>query len=169
MPRVQRGPVVLAASIVAFSAFVCGASYASAKSASPRAAKAAQAQTITLRGRRDISGPWRRLLRIKLKRGGYPIAFTLCALVDSKTIPPACHARPGVKIPEGSRLRLEQSRSTRGPWRVVGVSFSPYLDARLSNDVSGNRFGTVHYRVTLRNANGTILRTSNPYRVIWHR
>jgi len=161
--------VVLAATVAAV--FLCsfGVSYASAGSASPRASKAAQAQTITLRGRRDISGPWRPFLRIKLKRGGYPIAFTLCALVDSKTLPPDCHARQGVQIPKGARLRLEQSRSTRGPWRVVGVSFSPYLDARLSNDVAGNRFGTVHYRVTLRAPNGTILRTSNRFRVIWHR
>jgi hypothetical protein len=157
---------------VAAAAILYGAlavSYAAAENASSRAASGAQAQTITLRGRAGITGPWRSSLSMKLRRGGIPVSFSLCALVDSKKIPPSCHAAAGVKIPNGARLRLEQRRGNKGAWKRVGVSVSPFLDARLSNDVGGNRYGPVHYRVTLRAPNGTVLRTSNLFRVNWHR
>ena len=46
----------------------------------------------------------------------------------------------------------------------------PTLHAVLSNAVAGNRFGTVFYRVTLRErGSGRILRTSNPFKVVWYR
>ena len=163
----QRGLAVLAVT-VAVALLGVFASLGVASGSTPHAVRAQAATTITLRGRVGISGPWRSYLWLKLKRGGIPVSFSVCALVDSKKIPPSCNGRPGATIPEGSRLRLEQRRA-KGPWKVVGVSFMPYLDARLSNDVAGNRFGTVHYRVTLRGQNGTILRTSNPFKVIWHR
>ena len=163
----QRGLAVLtvAAAVVLATA---AASVAGAPGSAPQAAQAPAVTTITLRGRVGISGPWRSYLWLKLRPGGVPVSFSVCALVDSKKIPPSCNGRHGVKIPQASRLRLEQRRA-KGAWKVVAVSFMPYLDARLSNDVGGNRFGTVHYRVTLRGPNGTILRTSNPFKVIWHR
>jgi len=164
---VQRGLVVLAATVAAVCASAFGASYASAGSASPHAAGAAQVQTITLRGRKGIEGPWLRRLSLKLKRGAQPVSFTLCALIDSKLFPPTCHGKAGVKLPEGARMRLEERRGTKGSWRLVGVSLEPQLDARLSNAVDGNRYGAVHYRVRLRGPNGVTLRTSNPFIVNW--
>jgi hypothetical protein len=169
MPRVQRGLVVLAATVAAVCASAFGASYASARSASPHAAGAAQVQTITLRGRKGIDGPWLRRLSLKLRREDRPVTFSLCALLGSKTITPDCTAKPGVKLPAGSRMRLEQRRGSKGSWKLVGVSLEPALDARLSNGVAGNRFGAVHYRVRLRGPNGVTLLTSNPFTVFWHR
>jgi hypothetical protein len=64
-------------------------------------------------------------------------------------------------------MRLEQHR-TAG-WKRVGQSAGPALTAVLSNDVSGNRVGTVFYRVTLRQRSGRVLRTSNALKVVWHR
>ena len=168
MPRVVRGLVVLAATVAAVSSCAIGVSFATAGTATPHAARAAQAQTITLRGRKGIDGPWRKRLSLKLKRGGLPVSFTLCALIDSKTFPPACRSKRGVKLPAGARMRLEVRRGTK-PWKLIGVSFEPALDARLSNDVDGNQFGLVHYRVRLRGPNGVTLRTSNPFTVLWHR
>ncbi len=165
----HRGLAVITVLVSLALAWAVLASVSGAASASPRTAAAPAATTITLRGRQGIAGPWRTYLRLKLRRGAIPVSFSVCALVDSKKIPPLCHARRGVKIPKDSRLRLEQRRLSKAAWRVVGVSFEPFIGARLSNDVGGNRFGTVHYRVTLRGPNGTILRTSNPFKVIWHR
>jgi hypothetical protein len=153
---------MVAVSAAAAPSFASGA-------ASPQAAEGAAAQIITLRGRPGIDGPWRTVLRLRLRRGGVPISFSVCAVLGSKNVPPSCHAAAGARLPNAARLRLEQRRKANAPWKVVGVSFSPFLDARLSNDVSGNRFGTVSYRVTMRGPNGTILRTSNPFKVIWHR
>jgi hypothetical protein len=166
MPRVYRSLAVSAA-LVAAGLFV--AFGAAAGSASPRAGSSGQVLTITLRGRQGITGPWLSSLSMKLRRGAVPVSFSLCGLAGSKTIPPTCHATPGVKLPRGSRMRLEQRRKAGGAWKVVGISFTPALDARLSNAVSGNRYGTVHYRVTLRGPNGKVLRTSNPFSVVWHR
>ena len=64
-------------------------------------------------------------------------------------------------------MRLEQHRNSG-----VGSgsdSPGPALQAVLSNDVSGNRFGTVYYRVTLRQRSGRVLRTSNTFKVVWHK
>src|SRR3954466_12180109 len=90
-----------------------GVSYATAGSTSPDAAGAAQVQTITLRGRPGIDGPWRTRLSLKLRRGGVPTSFTLCAIIDRRVFPPPCLPKAGVKLPEGARLRLEARRGTK--------------------------------------------------------
>jgi hypothetical protein len=166
MEPVQRGAAVLAVTVAVALSAAAWSSFASGANAAPRAAAAG---TITLRGRPGISGPWRSYLWLKLRRGAIPVSFSVCAVVDSKKLPPSCHGAPGVTLPAGARMRLEQRRGNRGAWKVVGISLMPFLDARLSNAVGGNGYGTVHYRVTLRARNGAILRTSNPFRVIWHR
>ena len=70
-----------------------------------------------------------------------------------------------VEKPAGKGIHV---RDTPG-WGMVGTSLEPSLLAVLSNVVTGNRFGTVTYRVTLRDAEGTILARSKPFRVVWHR
>ncbi len=39
----------------------------------------------------------------------------------------------------------------------------------LSNTLNGNKYGTLHYRVTLRDASGKILATSKSMKLVWHR
>jgi hypothetical protein len=126
------------------------------------------AATIVLGGRKGIEGPWRRYLSLRLVRGGIPVSFSVCAVWgEPPSLTPACEGAPGTRLPEGTTMRLEQSRKV--VWKRVGQSASPALEAVLSNDVSGNRLGTVYYRVTLRQASGLVLRTSNKFRVIWHK
>jgi hypothetical protein len=52
---------------------------------------------------------------------------------------------------------------------MLASSEEPVLEAVLSNTVSGDRPGTVHYRVTLRDPSGKILARSNRFTVTWHR
>jgi hypothetical protein len=117
-------------------------------------------------------GPWRRYLWLKLVRVKL-ISFSVCAVWDqSALLTPACRAAHGKPLPEGTSMRLEQRRvrPTRSAgWKTVGISGEPALQAVLSNSVSGNRLGVVSYRVTLRNASGGVLGTSNAFRVFWHK
>lgn len=142
---------------------------ASARPTSGSRATAAAVATIKLGGRTGIDGPWRRALRLKLKRGGIPVSFSVCAVWgDTPALTPACLQASDERLPEGTVLRLEQHRTVG--WKRVGLSPVPTLHAVLSNAVAGNRFGTVFYRVTLREkGSGHILRTSNPIRVVWHK
>jgi hypothetical protein len=132
------------------------------------AASAAEA-TIKLGGRTGIDGPWRRALRLKLKRGGIPVSFSVCAVWgDPPTLTPQCLQASDERLPDETQLRLEQHRTVG--WKRVGLSPAATLHAVLSNAVAGNRFGTVFYRVTLRQrGSGRILRTSNKLKVVWHR
>jgi hypothetical protein len=142
---------------------------ANASHTSASRATTAAVATIRLGGRTGIDGPWRRALRLGLKRGGIPVSFSVCAVWgDPPSLTPACLQVSDERLPEGTQLRLEQHRTVG--WKRVGLSPVPTLHAVLSNAVAGNRFGTVFYRVTLRErGSGRILRTSNTFRVIWHR
>jgi hypothetical protein len=156
----------LTAMLALFAPLVSGAS-ASPTNGS-RATTAAVA-TIKLGGRTGIEGPWRRALRLKLKRGGIPVSFSVCAVWgEPPALTPECLQASDERLPEGTMLRLEQHRTVG--WKRVGLSPVPTLYAVLSNAVAGNRFGTVFYRVTLRErGSGRILRTSNTLRVVWHK
>jgi predicted butyrate kinase (DUF1464 family) len=52
---------------------------------------------------------------------------------------------------------------------VGRVKDNAALEAVLSNTVSGNKYGTLHYRVTLRDSSGHVLATSNAIKLVWHR
>jgi hypothetical protein len=136
---------------------------------------ASAARKITLRGREPGPGPWRtylwlKLVKVKLK------SFELCAVWDQPNPLPNCRSKAGKALPPGTILRLEQRPVGKGVrvsdspgWGLIGTSNEPSLGAVLSNAVTGNRFGTVTYRVTLRNAEGGIVARSNPFKVAWHR
>ncbi len=71
-------------------------------------------------------------------------------------------------------MRLEQrppgpgvKRADSPGWGLVGTSDQTELRVVLSDFVSGNRPGTVTYRVTLRNPSGRILATSNTIMIDW--
>jgi hypothetical protein len=131
---------------------------------------ARQGAPIVLRGRVGLAGPWRRYLWLKLRRVDIT-TFSVCAIWNrSSPPPPNCHGAPGDRLPQGTVLRLEQRRlrPASRPWTTVGISRDAALSAVLSNTVSGNRLGTVTYRVTLRSPEGRIFRTSNAFNVFWH-
>jgi hypothetical protein len=155
---------LLVASLMLSAPSVSGAG---TKPSSGAGATTEAASKIVLRGRKGIQGPWRRYLWLKLVRGGIPVSFSVCAVWNQPLLTPACQAAPGKRLPEGTTMRLEQSR--KAVWKRVGLSTEPALEAVLSNDVSGNRLGTVFYRVTLRQPSGRVLRTSNTFRVVWHK
>jgi hypothetical protein len=124
--------------------------------------------TIVLRGRTGIDGPWRKSLRLKLVRSAIPVSFTVCAVWgENPSVTTDCAAAPGERLPEGTRMRLEQHRKVG--WRRVGLSLGPALEGVLSNAVAGNQLGTVVYRARLVQPSGRVLRTSNTFKVIWHK
>ena len=129
----------------------------------------ANATKIVLRGRRGIQGPWRSYLWLKLVRTDI-VSFSVCAVWNQRLLTPACRATAGKTLPEDTLMRLEQRRTTRvARWKRVALSTEPTLEAVLSNAVSGNRLGTVLYRVTLRSPTGHIRATSNTFRVFWQK
>jgi hypothetical protein len=163
MRRLLVAPV--AAVLALATPLVSGAGSTPAKSGRTTTAAVA---TIKLGGRTGIVGPWRRSLRLKLVRGGIPVSFSVCAVWgEQPSLTPECEAASGEGLPAGTILRLEQHRKVG--WKRVGQSPAPALQAVLSNAVGGNRVGTVLYRVTLRQRSGRVLRTSNTFRVVWHK
>jgi hypothetical protein len=163
MPRVFVA--LVAASLVLSAPSVSGAG---ARPSSGAGVTTAAVATIALRGRTGIYGPWRKYLRLRLVRGGIPVSFSVCAVWgEQPVLTPECQAPPGNRLPEGTTMRLEQHRTVG--WKRVGLSTGAALEAVLSDAVSGSRLGTVFYRVTLRQRSGRVLRTSNTFRVIWHK
>ena len=135
------------------------------------AISSAATDTITLRARVH-RGPWQRTLSLKLVKTSLT-QFSLCA-VWKKPASQRFTCRPNAPLPTNTTLRLEQSpvghglKLTDSPgWGMIGSSEEATLEAALSNTVSGNRPGNVHYRVTLRDASGRTLDHSNLFTVSW--
>lgn len=170
-------PRALLALLVVVLAFPLASGASGTGAASATRATAGAATKIVLRGRQGSQGPWRRYLWLKFVKGGVPTSFSVCAVWNrTSPPPPTCRAARGDRLPRGTLMRLEQRlpraglRSAGIPgWRTVGTSTDAALAAVLSNAVSRNRLGTVSYRVTLRNASGRILGTSNTFKVFWHK
>jgi hypothetical protein len=166
---IRAGLVTLALSAVLAGLLAAGA-FGSAKQWSR-----ADADTITLRARLH-DGIWQKSLSLKLNKLKL-IGFTVCAVWDQPATQKfSCKGPAGAKLPAGTRMRLEQSPVSRAlrradspGWGMLGTSEDPFLGAGLSNTVSGNRIGTVKYRVTLRDASEKIMLTSNVFTVVWHR
>lgn len=149
---------------------------ATASSATSAADTRSTATVITLRGRTSANGggTWQRRLRLKLLKRRLN-RFELCAMVNQVKVSSGCDPKPGSVLPRGTILRLEQKPAGSGikvedtpGWGMVGTSLEPSLFAVLSNVVTGNKFGTTTYRVTLRDAEGNIVARSKPFKVIWH-
>lgn len=134
------------------------------------------APKITLREARLNDGPWRRHLSLRLGTGGQPVQFYVCAERSRVRPKKPCQAVPGSTLPFQAVLRLEQHPAGPGikqasspGWGLVGTSDQSELRIVLSDLVSGARPGRVTYRVTLRNASGRLLATSNTVTVAWHK
>src|SRR6266545_5984850 len=163
VPRVLVA--VVAASLVLSAPSVSGAGAKPSRGAGVTTTALA---TIVLRGRTGIQGPWRDSLRLRLGRGGIPVSFTVCAVWgEPPSLTPTCRSPSGKRLPERATMRLEQHRTVG--WKRVGLSNEPALEAVLSDAVAGHRVGTVFYRVRLQQPSGRVLRTSNTFRVIWHK
>jgi hypothetical protein len=131
-------------------------------------------ETITVLGSRQNTGPFERSLSLELVDSLQPIPFFVCAAWGEDAAPGGCTAAPGARLPAGSTLRLEQKppgpalRNPDSPgWGTVGTSEGPALSIPLSNGVTGDRVGTVTFRVTLRGRSGRILATSNSFTLTW--
>ena len=123
---------------------------ASVRPSSGAGVKSAAVATITLRGRTGIEGPWRSSLRLKLVRGGIPVSFSVCAVWgDPPTLSP-----DATQLPEAASRRNDDAPGAEpessGVWKRVGQSAGAGGRRRVEQRRVGNRFGTVYYRVTLR-------------------
>jgi hypothetical protein len=135
---------------------------------------AAVSGAITLRAKFH-QGAWKTSLYLKLVKLRLD-SFSLCAIWDHKAGEPFdCDAAAANSLPEGTILRLEQNpiakalkRADSPGWGMLGASQDGALGAVLSNLLTGNKRGTFHYRVTLRDRAGHVLVTSNPFTLTWH-
>jgi hypothetical protein len=165
-PRAAIVVAILLALACFFAAAGCGGDTHDA------APPAADASTITLRARVH-RGPWQRTLSLKLVQTSLT-AFSVCAVWNTQGSQ-RFNCSAGTKLPADATLRLEQNPAGHGlkradspGWGMVASSEEATLEAALSNAVSGNRQGAVHYRVTLRDPSGKVLAGSNLLTVNWH-
>jgi hypothetical protein len=129
---------------------------------------------LTLRLRTRL-GPWKKSLYLKLNKNLLS-SFSVCGIRNwNETDKFDCEAAAG-RLPGGNSLRLEQSpvaKALKRPdspgWGMLGLTATTRVGVVVSNTVTGNRYGTYRYRVTLRAGSGQILATSNVVRVTWHR
>jgi hypothetical protein len=160
--------------IVASAALVLSTSGGSAALRPSGDRAAGDESTITLRLRYKLS-PWKKALYIKLVKTRL-ISFSLCAVKDWQAGAKFDCDSPGPRLPPPTLLRLEQNpvgkgliRSDSPGWGMLGISSNARLGAALSNTLTGDKFGTYRYRVTLRDRSGAVLATSNTVKVTWHR
>jgi hypothetical protein len=131
---------------------------------------------ITLLASAQTDGPWSRTLSRPLGKAGVPVQFHLCGVRGAPNPNRPCSAASPAKLPAGATFRIEQQppgpgvvRPDTPGWGLVGTAELPTFELSLSDFVStNNKAGTVTYRATLRDADGTILGTSNTVTVTWH-
>ena len=152
----------------------CGGS--SSHKAATTTTSGASPAAISVLGAVKGSGPWVRHLTLKLGRGGLPSQFLVCAVLGQARAGAPCAARTEAGFPIRGTLRLEQHPAGPGlpeadapGWGTVGSSDKPDLRIVLSDFVSGNKAQTVTYRVSLHDAAGKRLATSDDVlTVVWH-
>jgi hypothetical protein len=168
-------PRTAVALLVASIALAAPLASAARVNGSPTASRTPAAVTgaITLRAHYH-QGAWKKSLSIRLIKLKL-IDFTICAIWNwSPTEAFDCRVASKGTLPAGTSLRLEQSpiakavrRADSPGWGMLGASPDGALGAVLSNLVSGNKRGTFHYRVTLRDKENKVLVTSNTFTVVW--
>ncbi len=172
--------VFVAASTVFVCALTSGGSAGPARSSAARMPSVARSAaeepgTILLR-LRYRRGLWRASLSLRLVKTKLT-SFSVCAI---RNYQPGqkydCDLDRGDRLPTGEIMRLEQnpvakalSRDDSPGWGMLGTSITGRLGAVLSNTVTGDKFGTFRYRVTLRDSSGQVLTTSNRVAVYWHK
>jgi hypothetical protein len=167
---VPRTAIALLAASLAIAAPLA----AGGRDGSPAGTRApAVSGAITLRAHFH-QGAWKKSLSIRLVKLRL-IDFTICAIWNySPTDAFDCRLASKGALPAGTSLRLEQSpiakavrRADSPGWGMLGASPDAALGAVVSNLVTGNKRGTFHYRVTLRDKENKVLVTSNVFTVVW--
>ena len=129
---------------------------------------------LTLRLRTRL-GPWQKSLYLKLNKNKLS-TFSACGIRNWDGIEKFdCEAASG-RLPGGNFLRVEQNprgkallRADSPGWGMLGLTSNTRVGVVLSNVLTGNKYGTWRYRVTLRNGSGQVLATSNIVKVTWHK
>lgn len=180
-PAVPRAflPVVVAGAALVWP-FAVGASAERLEArptvAGPSSERATQQDDskLTLRLRTRV-GPWKTSLYLKLNKNVLS-TFSACGIRNWDGAEKFdCEAAAG-RLPGGNFLRLEQSprakalaRPDSPGWGMLGLTSNTRVGVVLSNVLTGNKYGTYRYRVTLRNGSGQVLATSNVVKVTWHK
>lgn len=162
--------------IVAGVALVCPFALAASASVPPTGGQAARQDDskLTLRLRTRL-GPWKKSLYLKLNKNVLS-SFAACGIRNwdgSERFD--CEVASG-RLPGGNFLRLEQSprgkalaRPDSPGWGMLGLTSANRVGVVVSNVLTGNKYGTWRYRVTLRTGSGQVLATSNIVKVTWHK
>jgi hypothetical protein len=167
---------VFIAGVALVGPFAVGASAERSALAAPSCARTAQQDDskLTLRLRTRL-GPWKTSLYLKLNKNKLS-TFSACGIRNWDGAERFdCEATAG-RLPGGNFLRLEQSprakalqRSDSPGWGMLGLTSNTRVGVVVSNVLTGNKYGTYRYRVTLRNGSGQVLATSNIVKVTWHK
>lgn len=167
LPRVFRLAVVISLASLTLAA---GAAFGSS---APRHAAGRSADTVALWAK-SRGGPWRRTLSFKLHKLKLSV-FYLCATYNT-TLSGRGDCSPDEYLPSETFLRIEQTPIKRAQkrrdspgWGLVAMGPTKVLGAELSNEVTGDSYGTFRYRATLRNGAGIVRGTSNRVTITWHR
>jgi hypothetical protein len=165
--------IVTAVSLALTWPLVSGASRP-ASTSQPVARHAAAADHITTRLRYK-NGPW--VTKLSLKLNKYKLnAFRVCGVFNWPAARRFTCLGAGSPLPRGTSVRIEQTpieeamkRPDSPGWGMVGLATTPLVKVVLSNTETGNHTGTFYYRVSLRDASGKILLTSNKVKLVWHK
>ena len=178
VPRAVLTVVVAGAALISPFASVASADWPGARAAvagpSGEHATHQDDSKLTLRLRTRL-GPWKKSLYLKLNKNRLS-TFSACGIRNwNGTDKFDCEVAAG-RLPGGNSMRLEQSplakalrRADSPGWGMLGLTSSTRVGAVVSNVVTGNRYGTFRYRVTLRAGSGLVLATSNVVSVTWHK
>jgi hypothetical protein len=171
VPRALLTVVIASAALV--WPFAVGASAERTAVAGPRAVQQDDSK-LTLRVRTRV-GPWKKSLYLKLNKNVLS-SFAACGIRNwDGTEKFDCEVAAG-RLPGGNFMRLEQSprekalqRPDSPGWGMLGLTSNTRVGVVVSNVLTGNKYGTYRYRVTLRNGSGQVLATSNIVKVTWHK
>jgi hypothetical protein len=121
------------------------------------------------------SGPWVTALSLRLNKDKLN-EFKVCGVWNWPATRRFTCLAAGSRLPERTTVRVEQSpvaeamkRDDSPGWGMVGLTQDPVVKVPLSNTVTGNRYGTYYYRVTLRDVSGRLLLASNKVKLTWHK
>lgn len=173
-PPVPRRAILAFALAAAVLAWPLGSVASTAGIPSGRHVADQNEGTLTLRVRTRL-GPWKKSLYLRLNKNRLS-AFSVCGIRNWDGTEKFDCETASARLPERSSLRLEQSpvaKALKRPdspgWGMLGLTSSTRVGAVVSNVVTGNRYGTYRYRVTMRNPSGQVLATSNLVSVTWHK
>jgi hypothetical protein len=165
LPAVLRLPILIAVATLALAA---GTAFGSTPQGT---ARTADAVTLWAKAR---GGPWSKTLSFRLSKLKLSV-FYLCATYGTPLARRA-DCQPSELLPSDTFLRIEQTpieraqkRADSPGWGLVGMGPTKVIGVELSNEVTGDVYGTFKYRATVRDGDGKVKATSNRVTITWHR